>query len=155
MNQEFFRTAGDPLFVPSIAPGDAKMPSPEIYETMGEGNICAMLQDFYQDLDSSIIGDMFPKEMDTRMKAAERSAMFFIEILGGPARYTETFGPPRMRKRHLPFRVTPAGRDAWLTSFFRILEHPERYNFPVQHLEGFKSFLKDFSQSLVNSPEPS
>ena len=36
--------------------------------------------------------------------AAERLFMFLSGMLGGPPLYMDTFGPPRLRRKHLPFR---------------------------------------------------
>lgn len=33
---------------------------------------------------------------------------------GGPSLYTERFGHPRLRARHLPYAITSAERDQWL-----------------------------------------
>jgi hemoglobin len=37
------------------------------------------------------------------------------EWLGGPPLYSQTRGHPRLRMRHMPFRIGPAERDAWMT----------------------------------------
>ena len=36
-----------------------------------------------------------------------KQRMFLPQFLGGPALYSQEFGPPAMRERHLPFEVTP------------------------------------------------
>ena len=41
------------------------------------------------------------------MKAASR-------WLGGPQYYTDRFGHPRLRARHLPFKIGIVERDQWL-----------------------------------------
>ncbi|WP_141731937.1 globin domain-containing protein [Oligoflexus tunisiensis] len=150
MTEKFFRKADSPLHVPDSGPGGAEPPSREIYAAMGEENIKAMLRDFYLQLGESAIAGMFPREL---VRASERSALFFIGLLGGPPVYMQTYGPPRMRARHLPFRITDAHRREWLACFYRVLEQPERYQFPVEHLEGFKKFLEGFSGWMVNTAE--
>ena len=39
---------------------------------------------------------------------------FLCGWLGGPNRYIERFGHPRLRARHLPFPIATAERDQWL-----------------------------------------
>ncbi|MDQ3234656.1 MAG: hypothetical protein M3Q07_22860 [Pseudobdellovibrionaceae bacterium] len=117
---------------------------------MGEDNIKAMLRDVYEKLGASAIAGMFPREL---VRASEKSALFFIGLLGGPPVYMQTYGPPRMRARHLPFCITEAHRREWLACFYAVLEHPERYQFPEEHLEGFKRFLDGFSGWMVNTDE--
>ncbi|WP_052462356.1 globin [Nigerium massiliense] len=47
--------------------------------------------------------------------AEERLRMFLEQYWGGPKTYSERRGHPRLRMRHMPFKVTPAQRDRWLT----------------------------------------
>ncbi len=39
---------------------------------------------------------------------------YLAEWLGGPKRYSEERGHPRLRMRHMPFKIGIAERDAWL-----------------------------------------
>jgi hemoglobin len=56
-----------------------------------------------------------------------------------------------MRARHLPFEIDEKARQTWLDCFMKTLDHAEdKYQFPPEHLEGFKNFLKDFSGWMVN-----
>lgn len=150
MKEKFFRKVDAPLHVPAAGPNGAEVPSRAIYGVMGEDNIKAMLRDFYEELGRSAIAGMFPREL---VKASEKSALFFIGLLGGPPVYMQTYGPPRMRARHLPFRITEEHRRAWLACFQKVLEHPERYQFPKEHLAGFLAFLEGFSGWMVNTDE--
>ncbi len=40
--------------------------------------------------------------------------LYLGQWLGGPARYSEERGHPRLRARHLPFAIGTDERDAWL-----------------------------------------
>lgn len=39
---------------------------------------------------------------------------FLSGFFGGPPLYTQQYGHPMLRKRHLPFRIGEAERDQWL-----------------------------------------
>lgn len=39
---------------------------------------------------------------------------YFVEWMGGPREYSRERGAPRLRARHLPFKIGIAERDAWL-----------------------------------------
>ena len=107
-----------------------------------------MLSDFYQELEKSEIRSLFPPDME---EASQKSALFFVTLLGGPPLYAQTYGPPRMRARHLPFEIDEAARKVWLDCFDRVLKNADsKYHFPPEHLEGFKKFLSDFSAWMVN-----
>lgn len=135
-------------YVPSIDPSRIAGPSREIYAVMGEANIFAMLADFYAELEKSAIRDLFPSDMRA---ASEKSAAFFVGLLGGPPLYQQRYGAPMMRARHLPFPINETARQEWVACFERVLARaPERYNFPAEHLEGFRAFLQGFSAWMVN-----
>ena len=40
--------------------------------------------------------------------------LFLAQYWGGPQTYSEERGHPRLRLRHMPFRIGPAERDRWL-----------------------------------------
>ena len=137
------------IYVPAIDPSRIPPPSREIYALMGEANIFRMIEDFYVELERSSLRPLFPPDMRA---AAQRSAAFFVGLLGGPPLYHQRHGNPMMRARHMAFAVTPRARDEWLACFDRVLaDAPTRYRFPTQHLEGFRRFLGDFSLWMVNT----
>ena len=83
--------------------------------------------------------------------ASRKSAAFFVQLLGGPPLFSQAFGPPRMRQRHLPFEIDARARGVWLSCFRKVLDGAEeRYGFPPEHLETFRGFLRDFSAWMVN-----
>ena len=139
------------MYVPPINPGSIAPPSREICGLMGEAAIARMIEDFYRELERSSLRSLFPPDM---MAAAQRSAAFFMGLLGGPPLYHQRYGNPMMRARHLPFRITPRAREEWLACFERVLaDAPTRYGFPAQHLPGFRAFLRDFSLWMVNTQD--
>ena len=46
--------------------------------------------------------------------ARHRLTLFLAQYWGGPRTYDAERGHPRLRMRHMPFRIGPAERDAWL-----------------------------------------
>ena len=139
-----------PIYVPPGGPPRVAPPSPEIYAAMGEENIFAMMRDFYLELEKSSISHLFP--LNNMMAAADRSAAFFVSLLGGPPLYQQLYGNPMMRARHMPFAIDETARMEWLRCFALVLEDaPVRYNFPAQHLLGFWAFLEGFSTWMVNT----
>ncbi len=47
-------------------------------------------------------------------RARDHLFMFLCGWLGGPQHYTEQFGHPRLRARHMPFNIGIQERDQWL-----------------------------------------
>lgn len=137
------------IHIPAEGPPQGVHPHPDIYLKMGENNIFKMLSDFYLELERSPLRPMFPEDMQA---ASKRSAAFFVFLLGGPPLYQQQYGPPMMRKRHLPFIINEQARLTWLKCFESVLNQADaKYNFPLEHLEGFIQFLDKFSSWMVNS----
>jgi hemoglobin len=107
-----------------------------------------MISDLYKELAKSEVRSLFPEDME---EASKKSAAFFVMLLGGPPLYLQKYGSPRMRARHLPFEIDERARQTWLACFERVLEGAEvKYDFPAQHMQGFKEFLHGFSAWMVN-----
>lgn len=139
------------IYTPPGGPPQVKPPHLEIYQIMGEENIFRMLRDFYEELHRSPITGMFAQDPLERQAAADKSACFFVGLLGGPPLFHEKYGPPMLRRRHFPFYINQAVRQQWLDCFLNILDNaPEKYNFPAEHLQGFKDFLVGFSTWMIN-----
>lgn len=99
----------------------------------------------YADPDLSPI---FPDDMSQIMKKQE---MFLTQFLGGPPLYSEVYGPPMMRHRHLAFEVTPRRAKAWLKCMREAMDEiglagPER--------EWFYGRLVQVAGHMVNTPDP-
>lgn len=138
-----------PIHTPAGGPPQGERPSPLILSAIGEEGVFRLLEDFYAELEQSAVRDLFPEDM---VAASRKSAAFFVQLLGGRPLYSEQFGPPRLRRRHLPFEIDASARDEWVACFERILgQAEERYGFPPEHLEGFREFLSTFADWMVNA----
>jgi hemoglobin len=47
-------------------------------------------------------------------QARQKLFWFLCGWLGGPSHYTDRFGHPRLRMRHMPFAIGIRERDQWL-----------------------------------------
>ena len=82
--------------------------------------------------------------------AEERLRMFLEQYWGGPTTYSQQRGHPRLRMRHVPFRVTPAQRDRWLT---HMLAAVDTLALPPADDLLLRDYLERAAHSLVNSFE--
>lgn len=57
------------------------------------------------------LGPLFPEDITPVM---EKQYLFLTQFFGGPPLYSEQYGHPMMRARHLPFEITPERAAAWL-----------------------------------------
>jgi len=53
--------------------------------------------------------------------AREKLFLFLSGWLGGPSLYTDRYGHPKLRARHLPFPIAITERDQWLACMQRAL----------------------------------
>jgi hemoglobin len=81
----------------------------------GEEKIRALVDRFYDlmDLepDYAVLRSAHGSELT---QARQRLFWFLCGWMGGPQHYTERFGHPRLRMRHMPFSIGLAERDQWL-----------------------------------------
>lgn len=59
-----------------------------------------------------LLWPMYPE--DDLEGAIQRLTGFLEQYWGGPGTYSEERGHPRLRQRHMPFKVNPEARDRWL-----------------------------------------
>ncbi|WP_395294072.1 globin [Kitasatospora hibisci] len=79
----------------------------------GEPTFRRLVHRFYQGVaEDELLRPMYPEE--DLGPAEERLALFLMQYWGGPRTYSEERGHPRLRMRHVPFRVDRAAHDAWL-----------------------------------------
>ncbi|WP_077617110.1 globin [Bacillus sinesaloumensis] len=76
--------------------------------------------------------------------------MFLTQFLGGPTLYSNEFGPPAMRYRHMPFEVTPTRAKAWLRC---MKEAFEETGLTGDAAEAFYARLQQVAGIMVNTPD--
>lgn len=81
----------------------------------GEDKVRALVDRFYD------LMDLEPKYRElrdahgTELERARQNLFWFLcGWLGGPQHYTDRFGHPRLRMRHMPFKIGIIERDQWL-----------------------------------------
>jgi hemoglobin len=78
----------------------------------GEETFRRLVHRFFQEVPADPVlravytGDLGPAE--------ERLRLFLMQYWGGPETYHELRGHPRLRMRHVPFRIGERERDHWL-----------------------------------------
>jgi len=96
----------------------------EAYQLMGGETAVRCLVDRFYDLmdedpDYYGIRKLHPQDLSS---SRQKLFMFLCGFMGGPSLYTEKFGEPRMRTRHLPFSIGVSERDQWLSCMSRAME---------------------------------
>ena len=85
----------------------------ELYALIGEDGFERLVRAFYRQVPGDdILGPMYPAE--DLAGAEQRLRDFLVGRFGGPQRYVEQRGHPRLRMRHAPFAIDAAGAVRWL-----------------------------------------
>jgi truncated hemoglobin YjbI len=98
------------------SPSSSPSPSPEqsFWEKIGgRPTFETLVRRFYEGVRADpVLWPMYPA--DDLEGAIQRLAGFLEQYWGGPGTYSQERGHPRLRMRHMPFKVNPAARDQWL-----------------------------------------
>jgi hemoglobin len=84
------------------------------YEQVGgHATFVKLVHEFYLGVATDpVLKPMYPEE--DLGPAEVRLRMFLEQYWGGPTTYSEQRGHPRLRMRHVPYKVNPDARDRWL-----------------------------------------
>jgi len=92
-----------------------------VYAAIGEDGFARLVRRFYQQVpDDPVLGPMYPS--DDLAGAEQRLRDFLVGRFGGPSRYVEARGHPRLRMRHMPFAIDGEARNRWVTMMDRALD---------------------------------
>jgi hemoglobin len=117
-----------------------------VFPLIQEEGFARLVAAFYRQVyDDDILGPMYPKE--DRAGAEQRLRDFLIYRFGGPQRYIEQRGHPRLRARHLPFRIDQAARDRWMQLMGKALTEAA---LPPEAERPLRTFLEQMSTFMIN-----
>ncbi|MBV9848242.1 MAG: globin [Armatimonadetes bacterium] len=119
----------------------------KIYDAVGGDRPFYDLVDaFYQSVETdAVLRPLYPTDL-TQPK--EHLALFLIQRFGGHTAYSDRRGHPRLRMRHVPFRIGPAERDAWLRCMFAALDATPALG-PFR--DSLRRYFAESAEFLVNT----
>ncbi|WP_044559118.1 group II truncated hemoglobin [Azospirillum sp. B4] len=123
-----------------------------VYERIGgAGPIDRLVEAFYR------VMDTLPEARDLRAIHAPDLTetkrvlkLYLAQWMGGPADYSAERGHPRLRARHLGFRIGTAERDAWLACMARALDETIE---PADARQAILAALTPLADWMRNQPE--
>jgi len=81
----------------------------------GEAKVKALVDRFYDLMDLETGYRELRAAHGTELERARQNLFWFLcGWLGGPQHYTDRFGHPMLRARHLPFAIGIRERDQWM-----------------------------------------
>jgi hemoglobin len=123
------------------------MDDAQIFEAIGEEGFERLVAAFYRQVPGDeILGPMYPAD---DLEGAERRLRdFLIGRFGGPPRYIEQRGHPRLRMRHAPFSIDTAARDRWIALMSRALEEA---GLPREVELALRPFFEGVATMMINT----
>lgn len=107
-----------------------------IYELAGgDTPFRALVERFYARIERDpLLRPMFPADLEP---GKQGQFLFITQYFGGPARYNQQRGHPRLRMRHGPFSIGQAERDAWVAHMLAAIDE-------VGFAEPVRSALREY-----------
>ena len=125
------------------------MQEDEVYQAIGEEGFRRLVAAFYRQVPADdVLGPMYPAS--DLAGAEQRLRDFLIFRFGGPSRYIENRGHPRLRMRHAPFAVNTTARDRWMMLMSRAMEEAA---LPADVSELLRGFFSSTATFLLNRAE--
>lgn len=111
----------------------------------GEATFRRLVNVFYAKVEADDrLCAMFPDDLEP---GKEWQYLFLMQFFGGPTTYMEVRGHPRLRMRHLPFRIDARAREAWLGHMLAAIDE-------VEIQEPARSIMRDYfergSEFMIN-----
>jgi hemoglobin len=113
----------------------------DVYPAIGDEGFQRLVRAFYAQVpDDDVLGPMYPAH--DLAGAEQRLRDFLIGRFGGPPRYIEQRGHPRLRIRHAPFAIDAAARNRWVQLMDRALDE-------ARLPEDVRALLREFFHSTA------
>lgn len=120
----------------------------DVFAMIGEEGFERLTVAFYAQVPADdVLGPMYPA--DDLEPARLRLRDFLVGRFGGPQRYIEQRGHPRLRIRHAPFEITPAAAKRWLTLMNAAVEQA---SLPPEARQILALFFEQSAAFLINRP---
>ncbi|MBD0383502.1 globin domain-containing protein [Paenibacillus sedimenti] len=120
-----------------------------LYELMGGAEtIRKLVEAFYPKVQNHpLLAPLFPSDLTP---VIEKQYLFLSQFFGGPSLYSDQYGHPMMRARHMPFPITVERADAWLSCMAAAMSE---IGLPNDLRDFLLERLKGSAYHFVNSPD--
>lgn len=117
-----------------------------IVQLVDEAAFTRLAAAFYRRMkEDDVVGPMYPPE--DWEGAEERFAGFLRFRFHGNLGYIESRGHPRLRGRHLPFKIGEAERDRWMEIMTAAMTETAVPEAAASHLRAFFAQVADFMRN--------
>jgi hemoglobin len=118
----------------------------EVTARLGQVGLRELVAEFYRRIRTDdLIGPMYPQ--DDWAGSERRLADFLCFRIAGDPVYTETRGHPRLRMRHVNFKIDETARDRWLLRMGEAMDSRGIDGFVRESLDAFFFQVADFMRN--------
>lgn len=118
----------------------------QVYQQIGEDGFARLVRAFYAQVPADgILGPMYPP--DDMPGAEARLRDFLVGRFGGPTRYIEQRGHPRLRMRHAPYAIDQRARDRWVQLMTTALDEAR---LPAESAAVLRAFFEGTATFMMN-----
>jgi len=119
-----------------------------LYARIGEAGFARLVAGFYERVKTDdLLGPMYPD--DDWAGAEQRLRDFLVQRFGGPTRYSQQRGHPRLRMRHAPFAIDQAARHRWTDLMGQALAEAD---LPGEVHAPLMQFFHQVATFMINRP---
>jgi hemoglobin len=120
-----------------------------LYELIGGGEtIRRLVEAFYSRV--AVHPDLKPIFPEDFTEVKEKQYKFLTQFFGGPPLYSNEYGHPMLRARHLNFPVTPTRVKAWLSCMSGAMDE---IGLEGPYRDAMFERLKMTAHHMMNTPE--
>jgi hemoglobin len=116
----------------------------------GQAFFTALVDRFYAGVEGDVV--LRPLYPDDLAPSRRHLALFLAQYWGGPPTYNAERGHPRLRMRHVPFKIGRRERDAWVRHMRAALESGDSSAADTRTL---LDYFETAATSLINQATPS
>lgn len=119
-----------------------------IYDVVGEEGFGRLCEAFFQRVPGDdVLNTIYP--LNDLIGAEHRLREFLVQRFGGPHRYSAERGHPRLRARHMPFKIDQLARDRWVQ---RMDEAVVECGFDEHVNRVLRTFFDSSATFMINQP---
>lgn len=117
-----------------------------IYVQVGGDPAFKRLVDIFYSLieNDPLLRPLFPADLEPGKRW---QFLFLTQLFGGPARYGQERGQPRLRLRHMPYAIDRRVRDRWLA---HMLTAVDQVGIPEPARTKMREYFERSSRFMVN-----
>ena len=120
-----------------------------IYQRIGGKEFFVeLVRRFYDRVtEDPLLRPLYPEDLQP---AKARLAGFLAQYWGGPPEYSQERGHPRLRQRHMSFRIGQQERDAWVAHMAAAVDSMD---IPCYEVAALKDYFERTATLMINQSQ--